>query len=442
VTGEKRHHVAGIYLPPSDTDHNALEHLIQVVDTWPIGCTPYNVYLQQAIERLAGLFERVGLKTNTSKTEAMTCTPGPIKGMMSTEAYKRNRGVDGSDSFRQRQRRRVECSECGASMALNSLPHHLRSQHGIATDTSLTAVSQLPPDSYRTSFPKTLPIRLCPVEGCSGSARSWDNLRRHFCHRHPDDTLCILEEAPTPLPKCELCGMHVKPNAIRGGHQTSLLCKRGAARLRQRKVNEEARLAREQVFTIYGEPLQSVIVFKYLGRPLSSTDDDWPALYRNLSRARKRWGQVRRVLTRDGATPKISGMFYKAIVQSVLLYGCETWTITPRMLTALRGFHHQVARRIAVRLPNKLRDGSWNYPRIEVARSEAGLYTIEHYIAIRQSGFVDKVAIRPIKQLCDNATRRSGDSSRLYWWTQQTLELDEEAQVAVVSDQESDGEQE
>ena len=46
------------------------------------------------------------------------------------------------------------------------------------------------------------------------------------------------------------------------------------------------------------------------------------------------------------------------------------------------------------------------------------------------------------KQLCDNATRRSGDSSRLYWWTQQTLELDEEAQAAVVSDQESDGEQE
>jgi hypothetical protein len=38
----------------------------------------------------------------------------------------------------------------------------------------------------------------------------------------------------------------------------------------------------------------------------------------------------RHVLTREGATQAISGMFYYKVivVQSVLLYGCETWTIT------------------------------------------------------------------------------------------------------------------
>ena len=32
--------------------------------------------LQKAINTLVGLFERVGLKTNTTKTEAMTFVPG------------------------------------------------------------------------------------------------------------------------------------------------------------------------------------------------------------------------------------------------------------------------------------------------------------------------------------------------------------------------------
>ena len=34
-----------------------------------------------------------------------------------------------------------------------------------------------------------------------------------------------------------------------------------------------------------------------------------------------------RILTRDGATPMVSGMFYKAVVQSILLFGLETWVL-------------------------------------------------------------------------------------------------------------------
>jgi len=70
-------------------------------------------------------------------------------------------------------------------------------------------------------------------------------------------------------------------------------------------------------------------MFQYLGRPLSSTDDNWPAIYKNLSNARKHWGVVSRVWTREGADPRVMAMFYKAVVQSVLLYGCETWVVTP-----------------------------------------------------------------------------------------------------------------
>jgi hypothetical protein len=279
-----------------------------------------NEWLQVAILRLTYLFDRIGLQTNTTKTEAMTCLPGPIQ-----EAYKRNRGVEGNaDTFCQRQRRHVECTVCGANLACGSLQQHLRVRHGRIPAVIEDEAPEPARADYRVSFPKSLRQSNCPVPSCSGTAKSWDCLGHHFCHLHPEDTLCILEEGLDPLQQCERCGMHVTPNAIRNGHWASLLCQHGRDCQRQRRTTAEGRRASEIVFTIYGKPLPRVDTFKYLGRPIASNDDDWPALYRNIPRARRRWGMVRRVLTREGATPAISGMFYKAIVQSILLYGCET----------------------------------------------------------------------------------------------------------------------
>jgi len=44
-------------------------------------------------------------------------------------------------------------------------------------------------------------------------------------------------------------------------------------------------------------------------------------------------------------------MFYKAVIQSVLLYGCETWVITPTVLQALAGFQNRMARRLCGKRP-------------------------------------------------------------------------------------------
>ena len=108
-------------------------------------------------------------------------------------------------------------------------------------------------------------------------------------------------------------------------------------------------------------------------------------------------------------------MFYKALAQSVLLYGCETWQLTPALLAPLRGFHHRVARQITGKLP-ALQNGQWVIPPIDEALDEAGLYPIEWYIRVQQSTLVDKVANRPLLTLCDGAERRSGYSQRSYWW--------------------------
>ena len=202
-------------------------------------------------------------------------------------------------------------------------------------------------------------------------------------------------------------------------HLRSALCRKGADRLRRKKAIEDARRSSEVVFTVKGAPLESVKVFKYLGRPLSSTDDDWPAIYRNLSKARQRWAQVSRVLVREGADPKTSAVFYKAVVQSVLLYGCESWDMSPRVLKVLSGFHHRAARRLSGLSPwYSLRERRWVYPPVEQALEATGMYDVEHYVRKRQNTLVESIATRPILGLCTDAERPTGSSGRKFWWMQ------------------------
>ena len=83
-------------------------------------------------------------------------------------------------------------------------------------------------------------------------------------------------------------------------------------------------------------------------------------------------------------------MFYKAVVQSVLLFGCETWVITSQVLEVLGGFHHRVARRLSGKHPYVLDESS----------EEAGLYSVKHYMGVRQNTLAANVATRPIQELC------------------------------------------
>ena len=46
-------------------------------------------------------------------------------------------------------------------------------------------------------------------------------------------------------------------------------------------------------------------------------------------------------------------MFYKATVPAVLLFGSETWCLTPATLRRLEGFHVKAARQMMSMLPKK-----------------------------------------------------------------------------------------
>ena len=48
--------------------------------------------------------------------------------------------------------------------------------------------------------------------------------------------------------------------------------------------------------------------------------------------------RMSRILSREGARLRVSGFFFKSLVQSVLLFGAETWVVTPRIGQVLGGF--------------------------------------------------------------------------------------------------------
>ena len=134
---------------------------------------------------------------------------------------------------------------------------------------------------------------------------------------------------------------------------------KGAERKRQRLAETETRENSERSFEAYGAPIESVLEFKYLGRILTATDDDWPAVVRNLRKARRSWGRLARVLRREGAYPKVSRTFYIAVTQAVLLFGSETWVLTARIEKSLDSFQSRVARKLTGRQPRRRKDGTW-----------------------------------------------------------------------------------
>ena len=141
--------------------------------------------------------------------------------------------------------------------------------------------------------------------------------------------------------------------------------------------------------------------FKYLGRVLTEGDDDWPAVAGNLAKAQKSWGRLQGILSREGATKRVSGHFFKAVVQQVLLFGAETWVVSPMMEQALSEFLHGAARRLTGRQPRRGRGGKWHYPSLEGPMKEAGLTDIQTSIERRQNTVAQYIATRPLLDLCE-----------------------------------------
>ena len=120
----------------------------------------------------------------------------------------------------------------------------------------------------------------------------------------------------------------------------------------------------------------------------------------------------------------------EAVVQSVLLFGSETWTLTPRLLAALEGFQLRAAYRMAKRhKPRRTVTGDWLYPATEDVLEEVGLHSVKEYIDRRRQTIAAWVVSRPIYVRCLGGERRPG-TPRHQWWWEQDFDLDEAIRVS------------
>lgn len=310
---------------------------------------------------LLSLFERVGLKTNTKKTEIMIFVPGKIRTSLTEDAYRARMEED----FRRKWRGgKVECDICGVSLRPGSLTRHLETVHDVFRSfivTGSATAPQLPGrklTARRDMGEGKRGLYKCPVEGCpmgkgGYGARDSYHMRAHFAVRHPRD---LVEVDVICHRRCPQCGMQVGLSAWgTSQHYGTATCRRLMTQNEQHECALAGARAMEQEFSAYGKELRHTEQFRYLGRILSFDDSDSPVVQRNLKKARAKWGQISKVIARDNVPGSAAGMFYQAVVAAVLLYGSETWVVLPLTLRSLPGFHIEAARRLTGMQPTKSR---------------------------------------------------------------------------------------
>jgi hypothetical protein len=110
----------------------------------------------------------------------------------------------------------------------------------------------------------------------------------------------------------------------------------------------------------------------------------------------------------ENTPPKVSAKFYKAVVQSVLLYGSKTWNLLTTALVQLKGFHIRAAYYMAEKhKPKKGPHHGWVYPQSSYVLQECSMATIMHYIDIWRTTIFRYMVDRSIYEAC-----RAGEQKR------------------------------
>ena len=134
----------------------------------------------------------------------------------------------------------------------------------------------------------------CPVPGCPSVVHSAVRMREHFMYRHLFSWIAGVQEGRDPLPRCDLCGMHMPAGQIlrhqrkkRCNWNTQMRWKRRDVAITSRYEEAEFSLTVEDD----AECIDGVNNFYYLGRILDPSDDDWPGVLQNFRKARRVWRQ-------------------------------------------------------------------------------------------------------------------------------------------------------
>jgi hypothetical protein len=112
-----------------------------------------------------------------------------------------------------------------------------------------------------------------------------------------------------------------------------------------------------QNIKIVNEVFESVATFKYLGMTLTNQSDIHHEIKSRLNSGNACYYSVQNLLSSCLLSKNLKIKIYRTVILLVVVYGCETWSLTLRDVHRLRVFEDRVLRRIFG--PKREVDGPW-----------------------------------------------------------------------------------
>ena len=111
-------------------------------------------------------------------------------------------------------------------------------------------------------------------------------------------------------------------------------------------MSRDQNIVRNGNITIGNLSFEEVEKFKYLGATVTNINDTREEIKRRINVGNACYYSVEKLLSSSLLSKKLKVRIYKTVILPVVLYGCETWTLTLREEQRLRVFENKVLRKI------------------------------------------------------------------------------------------------